>query len=151
MRATLRAVFADRRKPRPTPAAKLSGFLGFLRRAVMGLAPTIAVTLRSCHRSPNHPPRADRLQESWSSRVCTDAGHRTAQRYDRLVLRGWRRDSTPIEEKRVEGRQWRLNSPAHSIPLFAWHTASRSRCFRRRSPLLPPLNGRVRAAPGALQ
>jgi len=64
IRATFRAVFAARRKPRPTPAAKLSGFLDFLRRAVMGLVPAIAVPLRSCHRLPNHPPRADRVQES---------------------------------------------------------------------------------------
>jgi hypothetical protein len=39
MRATLRAVLAARRIPRPTPAAKLSGFLGVLRLVVMDAFP----------------------------------------------------------------------------------------------------------------
>src|SRR5580692_421350 len=47
MRATLRAVLAARRIPRPTPAAKLSGFFGFLRCVVMGRAcPSVAEGLR---------------------------------------------------------------------------------------------------------
>jgi hypothetical protein len=50
MRATLRAVLAARRIPRPTPAAKLSGFLGVLRLVVMDRVPVVAVSIRSCHR-----------------------------------------------------------------------------------------------------
>lgn len=50
MRATLRAVFSASRSPRPTPAAKLSGFLRFLevlRLVVMGRAcPSVAEGLR---------------------------------------------------------------------------------------------------------
>jgi hypothetical protein len=46
MRATSRAVRAARRIPRPTPAAKLSGFFGDLRRVVMVRAPAISVWTR---------------------------------------------------------------------------------------------------------
>jgi hypothetical protein len=67
MRAILRAVFAARRNPRPTPAAKLSGFLRALRRVVTGRAPATSASLRNCHRLPNNPPRVDRLQGSWTS------------------------------------------------------------------------------------
>jgi hypothetical protein len=52
MRATLRAVLAARRIPRPTPAAKLSGLLGVLRLVVMVRVPSVLVSLRSCRSSP---------------------------------------------------------------------------------------------------
>jgi hypothetical protein len=43
IRATSRAVRAARRKPRPTPAAKLSAFLDRFDRVVTGRAPAILV------------------------------------------------------------------------------------------------------------
>ena len=43
IRATSRAVRAARRNPRPTPAAKLSAFLGSFDRVVTGRAPAILV------------------------------------------------------------------------------------------------------------
>ena len=47
MRATLRAVLAARRIPRPTPAAKLSGFFRVLRLVVMDCVPVTAAPIRS--------------------------------------------------------------------------------------------------------
>jgi hypothetical protein len=85
MRAILRAVLADRRKPRPTPAEKLSGFFGVLRFVVMGRDLAISAMDRSCRTVSNHPPRVDRLQESWTSRACIVAEHRIERRYDRPV------------------------------------------------------------------
>ena len=85
MRATLRAVFAARRIPRPTPAAKLSGFLGVLRFVVMVRVPAVVVSLLNCRRLSNDLPRAGRLQESWSSHACSGEGHRCARHYDRLA------------------------------------------------------------------
>jgi hypothetical protein len=87
MRATLRAVLAARRIPRPTPAAKLSGLLGVLRLVVMDRVPVVAVSIRSCDRLPNHPPRADRLQRSSPGRVCIDVVHRSAPRHGRPSAR----------------------------------------------------------------
>src|ERR1700688_122017 len=52
MRATSRAVRAARRIPRPTPAAKLSGFFGDFRRVVMVHAPAISVWIRNSHILP---------------------------------------------------------------------------------------------------
>jgi hypothetical protein len=66
MRATLRAVLAARRIPRPTPAEKLSGFFGFLLLVVMGLHPAISALHQSCRTRSNDPPRVGRLQGSWS-------------------------------------------------------------------------------------
>ena len=69
MRAILRAVLAERRKPRPTPAEKLSGFFGVLRFVIMGRALAISAMDRSCRTVSNHPPRVDRLQGAWSAFV----------------------------------------------------------------------------------
>jgi len=59
IRATSRAVRAARRIPRPTPAAKLSGFFGDFRRVVMVHALADSVWIRNSHILPNDPPAAD--------------------------------------------------------------------------------------------
>jgi len=59
IRATSRAVRAARRIPRPTPAAKLSGFFGDFRRVVMVHALADSVWIWNSHILPNDPPAAD--------------------------------------------------------------------------------------------